>query len=139
MCNINALADDGFDFYLNGTKIGTFDFHLNAYNGIRFITNDTIPSLTNSNTETGTYFDTCANEFFEGSGYEDVLIDPDLLIAGAENDFEMVNIKNNFDGNYGYVTVWCYHGEPANVYTATYLQTYGGYFGGPPQHFYFNI
>jgi len=129
ICNSNAIKDDNFDIYLNGTKIGDVDLNFNELIGSVFI------ASTNTDLAiTGADF-TCPIE-----GMVVHRFDPSLLYSGT-NTIYMKNTQNNASGNAGVLEVRNYEVSGNNLLNPCDIQdlTYAGSSGSNFYHeFTFN-
>lgn len=94
VCNSNALIDDNFDVYLNGTYIGFLDLNSNAQVGSIFI-GDTNPSVNVTEPDF-----TCPL-----SGMTTYRFNENNLLVAGNNVLYLQNAQDNGNGNYGIVEV----------------------------------
>jgi hypothetical protein len=100
VCNSNAITDDNFDVFLNGTYIGALDLNQNAQIGSVFIGN------TDTNVQIGVPDFTCPL-----SGMVTYHFDPSILLGGTNTIF-MQNTQNNGSGNFGTFQIRNYETDP---------------------------
>lgn len=115
ICNSNAITDDDFDVYLNGTKIGTHRAREYTPAGEFWRTDASISRtmLSSVNCPLCEYdYDlntTCANSTY----IIEQALDPALFVLGA-NTVEMTNTQSNNQNNYGRIWVLAFCKDNAN-------------------------